>query len=231
MLDAARAIRQFDQARVSDVTLLQGHSQGGHAAAFTLLLAPSYAPDVRIAGAALLAPAAELDGVIDAALSRSGPMPLIGLAMMVAGSWAQAYPDLPLDTVLTEEGMRLLPKVYDQCVLGVVEAYSGVSARQVFKANPSDTPPWTDALRLNTPQAGALNTPVLVAQGDADTIIPPDTTRAFVARLCAAGNAIQFNTYAGADHLSVAKASLPDVIAWFADRLAGKPAPSNCAAP
>jgi len=230
VLDAARAIRRFDQARVSDALLLHGHSQGGHAAAFALLRAPSYAPDVRFAGAALLAPAAELDAIIGAALSHPGPTPLVGLAMMVAGSWAQAYPDLPPEAVLTDEGRRLLPQVYDQCVLGVVEAYGAISARQAFKTDPSEAPAWSEALRLNTPPAAALEMPLLVAQGDADTIIPLDTTRAYVSRLCEAGSTIQFNVYAGADHLSVASASRPDVAAWFADRLAGKPALSNCPA-
>jgi alpha-beta hydrolase superfamily lysophospholipase len=228
VLDAARAIRRFDLARASGALLLHGHSQGGHAAAFTLLRAPSYAPDVRFAGAALLAPAAELDGIIDAALSRPGATPLVGLAMMVAGSWAQAYPDLPVDAVLTDEGRRLLPQVYDQCVLGVVEAYGSISARQAFKIDPSEAPAWSEALRLNTPPAVALEMPVLVAQGDADPIIPIDTTRTYVSRLCEAGSVIQFNVYPGADHLSVAKASRPDVAAWFAGRLAGEPAPSNC---
>jgi len=46
--------------RASDDTVVWGHSQGGHAALWTGILAPTYAPEIAILGVAAVAPASDL---------------------------------------------------------------------------------------------------------------------------------------------------------------------------
>jgi hypothetical protein len=84
---------------------------------------------------------------------------------------------------------------------------------------------------LNTPSAALYSAPVFIAQGGADTIILPQTNRAFVERLCAVGNTVQYNLYEGADHLGVVKSSNADVLAWLAALAGNEDAPSNCPKP
>jgi hypothetical protein len=67
-----------------------------------------------------------------------------------------------------------------------------------------------------------------VFQGGSDPLILPKFTDAFVARLCAAGDTVDYALYPGYGHLSVIAPSMPDTLAWMADRLAGTPAPSTC---
>jgi hypothetical protein len=53
---------------------------------------------------------------------------------------------------------------------------------------------------------------------------------AFVPVYCRVGNEVELRTYDGATHGSVLLAARAEVLTWFADRLAGAPAPSSCAA-
>jgi len=68
--------------------------------------------------------------------------------------------------------------------------------------------------------------PVLVVQGGADRLVRPAMTAAYVRRLAARGATVRLKTYAGADHSGVIAPSMPDVLAWMQDRLAGLPVPS-----
>ena len=55
-LDAVRAARQMSGLSLDARTAVWGHSQGGHAALWTGIVAPRYAPDVQIVGVAAIAP-------------------------------------------------------------------------------------------------------------------------------------------------------------------------------
>ena len=59
----------------------------------------------------------------------------------------------------------------------------------------------------------------------------PDRQAAYARRLCAAGQNLEYRTYAGRDHVGVVAPDSPlvaDLVRWTADRLAGAPAPSTC---
>jgi hypothetical protein len=54
-----------------------------------------------------------------------------------------------------------------------------------------------------------------------------------VAQRCAAGQRLDYLTYQGRGHVGLVAADsplIPALIAWIKDRLAGNPAPDNCAA-
>ncbi len=56
MLDAARAARNLVGGEASNQVVILGFSQGGQAALFASQIAPTYAPDLLVAGAAAAAP-------------------------------------------------------------------------------------------------------------------------------------------------------------------------------
>ncbi len=227
VLDSIRALRNFDAVKLNDQTFVWGHSQGGHAAAFTAQLASDIAPEIPLHGIVLNAPATRLEDLVNTILVPDKPSALTGVAMMVAGSWQQTY-RLPLDGVFTPKGIQDLPRVYQECILGTIAAFNADKPSTYYFSNPTTTSPWRDTMLLNTPSGVLYPAPVFVAQGEGDPIIAPQTTRAFVEQLCAAGNAVQFHLYPNVDHLGAIAASRADVLAWLAARAKNEPAPSNC---
>lgn len=230
IFDALRAARSFSEFSLSDKNFVWGHSQGGHAAAFAAQLEEKIAPDVSLDGIVLVAPATEFEKNIADALSSPRANLATGLGMMIAGAWQQAY-DVSPDTVFTDAGVQEVPKVFQDCVIGTLTTFAGKPPNTYFKSNPLDTPPWRDLVRANTPQTILYPAPMFVAQGASDIIILPSLTESFVQNMCAAQNTLQYQTYEGADHVGVVKASAPDVIAWLDARVKNEPALSNCPAP
>jgi Secretory lipase len=65
VIDAVRAARQLPEAGAGTDVLLWGHSQGGHAALFAGQAIGRYAPELRLRGVAVAAPATELATLLD----------------------------------------------------------------------------------------------------------------------------------------------------------------------
>jgi pimeloyl-ACP methyl ester carboxylesterase len=63
VLDAVRAAHQLSGLSLQNRTVVWGHSQGGGAALWTGILAPTYAPDTHVIGVAALSPASDLSGM------------------------------------------------------------------------------------------------------------------------------------------------------------------------
>jgi hypothetical protein len=77
---------------------------------------------------------------------------------------------------------------------------------------------------------GPFPSPLLIAWGSADEVIPSELQEAFVASQCAAGQAIQGIEYPGYTHLQTILPGsdfTPTLLRWTADRFAGRPAPAN----
>lgn len=227
VLDSIRAIRNFDSVQLNDQNFLWGHSQGGHSIAFTAQLAGGLAPDIKLNGIVLAAPAAQLQELVETVLKPNKPSPVTGVAAMVAASWSQAY-NLPLETVFTAQGINQIPALNQQCVSSAVIAFSLQAPSAYYFADPTKTSPWSDTMISNTPKAMLYTAPIFVAQGELDTVIAPQTTRAFVRQLCQVGNAIEFKLYKNADHLMIVRDSNSDVIAWLNARAKNETALSNC---
>ncbi len=69
--------------------------------------------------------------------------------------------------------------------------------------------------------------PVLIFQGDADQVVPLDSTRSMVARMCAVGDTVDLRVLRGADHRgSLSPMSLLAALTWIAERVDGLPASS-----
>lgn len=230
VVDSVRALRNFDEVDLNDLTFIWGHSQGGHSIAFTAQLLQELAPEIKLNGILLAAPAAQLQTLVETVLKPDQPSPVTGIAAMVAASWNQAY-DLQLDTVLTPAGIEKIPGLLQECVLDSIAAFAIGRPSDFYYADPTVTAPWSDVMNANTPKPVLYPAPVFVAQGASDTVVAPQATEQFVNALCSAGNAVQFNLYPNADHLGVVKASQSDALAWLTARIAGDAPPSTCPAP
>jgi predicted esterase len=98
-----------------------------------------------------------------------------------------------------------------------------------FLRNPPwDTEPWRAILAENTPGDAPTDAPILITQGEADPVVSPAVQQQFVDRLCQTGATVDYRTYPGVGHVTVAHDTTPDVTLWIADRFAGTPSLSNC---
>jgi alpha-beta hydrolase superfamily lysophospholipase len=86
---------------------------------------------------------------------------------------------------------------------------------------------WAARLAGNTP-AGGIGVPLLVTQGEADTIVLPDVSREHVRGRCVRGERVEYRTYPGATHPTLPAVAGASMLDWVAERFAGDPVPAGC---
>lgn len=155
---------------------------------------------------------------------KAHALPLLPLIML---GMAAVDPGLHPDQLVTSKGERLLRAARNGCVASVFAVAATIPVADVFKPGASLTRLDSD-MAPNEPGTLDPPAPLLVAQGTADQIIDPARTVTMVSALCANGATVKFRTYPGVDHFGEIAASLPDVQAWAAGRLAGRQPPSTC---
>lgn len=231
VLDSVRAARQLaGPGGATNAFAVWGHSQGGHAALFTGILASGYAPDLTLVGVAAAAPATELATLMMADLDTSGGK---NLTAMTLWSWSQAY-GAPMTKVVTPAALPIIDELANDCIETIFDVLerrgpSKALDRSFLSVNDlADREPWRLLLARNTPGTLPPRIPVFLAQGAADTLVLPRVTQDYRARLCRAGSRVEFELVPGVGHLSIAKDAAPAAIDWIGDRFAGEPAPSNC---
>ena len=237
VLDAVRAAKALDtqQAELSMAaqTVVWGHSQGGHAALWTVGLAPSYAPDVKISGVAAMAPASDAIGLVQNLPNVTGGSVF---ASYVAAAYSDTYPDVKVNDYIAGTARTFVHEMSTRCLsepgvlVSIVNAIAIDKDRTIFAKDPV-TGPMGERLRENTPTL-PIPAPLLVAQGLTDPLVTPAVQDAFVAARCKAGQALDYRTYAGKDHMGLVAPDSPlidELLSWTRDRIAGLPATSNCA--
>lgn len=232
VLDAVRAARQLEEASLGEQTVVWGHSQGGGATLWTGQIAPTYAPDVPLAGVAALAPASDLLGLVDNLGNVQGGSIF---ATYVLRGYASAYPDVRLDDYVTGAARTTFDRTADTCLAEpevLVSVLTSVATDMSMFSAPLGSGTLAERLAENVP-TGPIAAPVLIAQGDEDGLVLRQAQDAYVERLCASGQAVEYRTYPGLDHVPLVQADsplIPYLFSWTTDRLAGEPAPSNCPA-
>jgi len=224
VLDAVRAaIRLPGGPLAADAQVaVMGYSQGGGAAVWAGELAPSYAPELDLVGVVGGGVPADLEAVGRALDGTT----FAGLAFAAAAGLDAAYPELDLDSFLTDAGREQFATMRTQCVGDLVAGNAGRSIMQIATANPLDSPVWGRRLAENSLGQHPPEVPVYLYHGTSDTVVPFPQAEALRNRYCAAGAEVVWNPVPG-DH--------PDAIAYstggldfLADRFADRPTPGNC---
>ena len=99
---------------------------------------------------------------------------------------------------------------------------------QVIAHNPGQVPPFPDLFAMDTPGTVRTAAPMLVYQGLSDDVVYKVFTDAYVKKVCALGNTVDYQTFSGKDHYEENEAAEKDVLEWMQARLAGIAAPSTC---
>jgi len=228
VLDGLRAARDVQGLPLGPDAIVWGHSQGGHAALWTGIIAPAYAPDISIAGIAAIAPVTD-----PAAVLAASPQVDLLLGPYVAAAYARFYPELgPTDIVrpgarLAARDMATFCAVYPPSDTARLFARAGSIPAGVLMA---EAPAFAARLADNAATA-PIAAPLLLAQGTDDIIVPATVTATWAETRCAAGQAMEILRFAGQDHAGIV---LPDspldapLIDWTAARLAGTAPPGDC---
>ena len=232
VLDSVRAARTITAAHASDRVLLWGHSQGGQAALFAAQTAKRYAPDLRIIGVAVAAPAVELGALLR---DDIGDFLGVGLGAYAFSAYRQVYASdtrpVRLTTLLTPQGAAATPRIAKTCSFPLPTALRKLSQPLVGRflaREPDRVEPWRTWLRKNVPASHGIGVPILVAQGENDKLVRVATTNAYVRALCGHHERVAYDTMAHASHALVGFKARSRVRSWFADLVAGRPVRTTC---
>ncbi|MCW2786052.1 MAG: hypothetical protein JWP74_2569 [Marmoricola sp.] len=232
VLDSVRAARQLKGLSLGDKTVVWGHSQGGGAALWAGILAPTYAPGAHVIAVAGIAPATDLPGLVSNIGTIAGGQVF---AAYVIAAYAATYPDVHYNTYVRPDARLPLLQIAKHC-LSDSQALVSIGSNRAFSQPFYAQDPLTGALgrrlRENVP-SGLIKVPVFIAQGDADALVLPAVQAAYVAKRCAVpGNGpLDYKTFADRGHTDIVlpgSGMLPALLGWTEARFAGAPAPSTC---
>ncbi|WP_133916671.1 lipase family protein [Streptomyces sp. NBC_00582] len=241
VLDAVRAARSLAGTSLTTASrvALYGYSQGGGATAAAAELQPSYAPDITLAGTYTGATPADL-AAVTRAIDGSDLAGALGWSI---NGFVQSDPELkPIaEAHLNAAGKAALKDLSTMCVGDALFAYNSArsSAWTTDGSSLSDIVASEPALQafLADQRIGKLRptSPVRLATGTADDLVPHSQARALAVAWCAKGVDVTYKPVvlpslgrAVLNHFTPLLTDQGDAISWLTDRLDGDPASSNC---
>jgi hypothetical protein len=178
------------------------------------------------------APATGLSTIVAVIGAAHAPADLAYLTL-IGWTWSQTYPDLPPSDIFTPTGAVVAQRIVTRhCDNGLVAALSGKASKNEFQPQASTNPSLVAHAGTNDPGQVRTEAPMLIVQGTGDNQVPAALTDVFVSRTaCPSGDVVDYVHYPGAGHDQVTFQAVPRILAWAADRLHGKPAPTTCGLP
>jgi len=229
-LDSVRAARQMSELTLDKRMVISGYSQGGHAALWTGIVGPRYAPDLEILGVAAIAPPANIRNALAMnveADKRFGPY--------LALSYSRFYPDITFEQAIRPGALDAARQIVSLCCFLPPEDAERIEALAATFDGPALTTSSNKALQARLEQNtanGPIQAPVVIAQGLSDNVVPPSATDAYVEERCGAGQRLEYWTFAGRDHITIVQPGTPLeelLIRWTTARFANEPAGNGCA--
>jgi acetyl esterase/lipase len=231
VIDSVRVAAQLPGAGDGNKFVVWGHSQGGHAALFTGIIAKDYAPELDLLGVAAAAPATDLTTLMNEDIDTVGGK---NITAMTLWSWQRVF-DAKMTRIVDPRALPAIDQLATECIEGPFDIRMRQRTEQPLEQyflttkHPSDLEPWHTLLAQNSPGTLPPAIPVFLAQGTDDVIIRPDVTRDYAARLCGAGSKVRLLTMPNIGHGRAAQASTEALLGWASERFAGTPPPDDCA--
>lgn len=230
-LDGIRAAQRLPRLGLAgSPAAMLGYSGGGMATAWAAALAPTYAPELRLVGAAAGGVPANIS-----AMARGlglNPHPMFGLAMAAALGLEREYPErLPISDQLNDEGRRIRDAMTNACTYELIALGAMRSARELASTvSLIDDPRVWEVSAENSLEyfPGIPAAPIFEWHTPTDPLIPVDSVDHTNRRYCAAGVRVWSELYPSPDHLATAVLGFPSAVNWLDARFRGEPAPSNC---
>ncbi|MFI9509677.1 lipase family protein [Nocardia sp. NPDC052566] len=232
-LDGIRAALRTLDAPSSTPIGMSGFSGGSIATEFAAELAPQYAPELNIAGAALGGYPVDLVNTVNYINGKQDWATL--LPYVLEGS-ARGF-GIDLAPYLSDYGKQVIAEVADQCAPDGPK-FPGLRIEQLllpqyqdFTAIPAFAPMIEQGRMGNS---GTPKGPLLLGAGNADGtgdgVIVTKDERELAAEYCRRGVPVRYLEYQGADHFAAGLLFIPATIPFFQSRFDGTPFDNGCAA-
>jgi pimeloyl-ACP methyl ester carboxylesterase len=228
-LDAVRAARQMPELRLAPRTVVWGHSQGGHSALWTGIVAARYAPELTVLGVAAIAPTANMPKIMSL-----NPMVEKRLGPYLAEAYSRFYPDVEFAKAVRPEGLAAAREIVGLCDLAPTQDLARIASLAASFEGPMLTTRSYPAFRRRLMENAAyrpIAAPLLIAQGADDAVVPAAATQAYVEERCGAGQELEYWRLAGRNHSDIVQPGTSleaPLIAWTAARFAGEPQVRGC---
>jgi pimeloyl-ACP methyl ester carboxylesterase len=228
-LDSVRAAQQMSELTLDKRMVVWGHSQGGHAALWTGIVGPRYAPDLEILGVAAIAPAANIKNILamNVAIDKR-------FGAYLALSYSRFYTDITFEQALRPEALDAARQIVNLCDFVPPEDPERIETLAATFDGPALATSSNKALQARLEQNTAdapIQAAVVIAQGLSDNVVPPSATNAYVEDRCSAGQRLEYWTFAGRDHFTIAQPGAPLeelLIRWTMSRFANELPTSGC---
>jgi len=229
VLDGIRAAKRFTPAGIGRTARvgLMGYSGGALATDWAIQTQPTYAPGLKLAGAAMGGVPADVKATL---LKFSGGPQGGALAVAFAGM-NRSYPGSHFLQYFNKEGKAAIADSQNDCLTDGVVKYPFASMEK-WGARPDivDDPDFNRVIRRPSPlrYPGTPSTRVLFYHSVFDELAPVEKMRLLAARFCARGVAVHRVEAVTGNHVIYAGAGAVSAMDYLADRFAGKPAPNDC---
>lgn len=225
-LDAARAALKLPPLGMNASTPigLIGYSGGGIATAWSASLAPIYAPELNLVGAASGGTPVDVFRVVKEAENTSYFNLVLG---GVIGA-NRLYPELIPDSLLSDKGRTVFSAMKDGCAGGTTDGspvFQGTLAELTRSSDPYNTPGALQVKgKINLPQAGeAPKVPTLLYHEVNDELIQFEPARSLYDTWCSAGSPMAFYpSQLGQNHAGGLIAGYPAALAFIEGQFAGQ---------
>jgi alpha-beta hydrolase superfamily lysophospholipase len=230
ILDGLRAVLNHDALNLStDAPIgLWGYSGGGLATAWATEVYADYAPELKLVGAVLGSPVADLGHTF----RRLNGTFFSGLPAMVVAALSHVYPELDrvINEHVTAEGKAMLADIQRMttahAVLKLIRKDMGNLVDEPLE-NILRTPEVQhvfDSIKLGT---AAPSIPVLIVQAVHDELISVGDIDELADAYSAGGTDVTYHRDMLSEHLLLHPLSAPMTLRWLRDRFAGLPPTTN----
>lgn len=227
VLDGARAAQHVPELGLTTKSpvAIWGYSEGGLATTWAAELAPTYAPELDIVGAAAGGVPANLGNVA----GRIDGGPLSGFLLAAAVGLDRAYPQMRLDKILNADGEAAVAAVSSMCQWQWAVAYANRRIAEFTTVDdPLNLPRIRKILDENTLGRRNPGIPLYLYESTQDEFMPLEDVRGLVKTYCGYGLPVSYVEDSFSEHVSLAGQGAPAALAWLGGRFAGAAAASGC---
>ena len=221
LLDVLRAAQHLPGSNLSPAApvAMVGYSQGGLATGWAAQLAPAYAPELDLKGAAVGAPPADLN----ANVRFLDGSQYAGLVLATAYGQDVAYPELHLERYLNAKGRAAFANLADACVADLDSKWAGHKLAEYTTTDLFARPDWQASLTKESLGGGTPTVPVLLYTSKADDIVPYDATAQLAQTWRASGANVTLYAPDTGGHGTTGLAMKTVTEGWVAARLLNLP--------
>ncbi|MGY4768902.1 lipase family protein [Kribbella sp. CWNU-51] len=210
--------------------VLWAHSQGG-GAGLAVAERQRVVPQPGYLGTVVTSPVADLPTLAAHVVDTPG---YGAFAALLSQGAHTSDPRIRPDRLLTPAAYSRLGITAIGCLGAVSAAYGDLTGSQLVSPAYATDPAFVRYLRTNSTGHLPLGGPVLLLQGDADTVVPVSVTDQIVASLCRLGTRLEYRTYPGLEHdtypwvQGIDDGAMPDILTWTTARFANQPTTTTC---